>query len=63
MQRYEQASGIFFVIVAAAQLTRTILGLPVRVADFSVPVWASGVAFVVTAAFAVWAFRAAKAAP
>ena len=62
MRRYEQVSGVFFVIVAAAQLTRTILGLPVRVGDISVSVWASGVAFAVTAAFAVWAFRTAKAA-
>ena len=62
MRRYAQVSGVFFALVATAQLTRTVLGLPVRVAEYSVPVWVSGVAFVVTAALAVWGFRSAKAA-
>jgi len=62
MRRYEQVSGAFFCLVAAAQLTRVLLGWPVQVADVAVPVWASVLAFLVTAAFAIWAFRAAKRA-
>jgi hypothetical protein len=62
MRRYEQVSGVFFCLVAAAQLTRVLLGWPVRVADVAVPVWASVLAFLVTSAFAIWAFRAAKRA-
>lgn len=62
MRRYELVSGAFFCLVAAAQLTRVLLGWPVRVADLAVPMWASVLAFLVTSAFAIWAFRAAKRA-
>ncbi len=62
MRRYGQVSGAFFSLVAAAQLTRVLLGWPVRVADVAVPVWASVLAFLVTSALAIWAFRAAKGA-
>ena len=37
MRRYEQVSGAFFCLVAAAQLTRVLLGWPVQVADVAVP--------------------------
>lgn len=57
MRRYELVSGILFTIIALAQLTRTVLGWPVQVDGFSVPVWASGIAFLVTAFLALWAFR------
>jgi hypothetical protein len=62
MRRYERVSGAFFCVVAAAQLTRVLLSWPIRVADVTVPVWASVVAFLVTSAFAIWAFRAAQRA-
>ena len=61
MRRYELVSGIFFSILALAQLTRALLGWPVRVDGFSVPVWVSGVAFIIAAGFAVWGFRSAGA--
>ncbi len=57
MRRYELVSGIFFCILALAQLTRTLLGWSVQVDGFTVPIWFSGVAFLVAASFAVWAFR------
>jgi hypothetical protein len=60
MRRYEQVSGAFFCLVAAAQLTRVFLGWPVQVAGVPVPVWASVLVFLITSAFAIWAFRAAK---
>ena len=37
MRRYELVSGIFFSILALAQLTRTLLAWPVQVAGFWVP--------------------------
>lgn len=59
MRRYELVSGIVFSIIALAQLARTLLGWPVQVDLFTVPVWASGVAFLITGSLAVWAFRSA----
>jgi len=59
MRRYELVSGIIFTIIAFAQLTRTLLGWPVQVAGVSVPVWPSGLAFLITGSLAVWAFRSA----
>ena len=59
MRRYELVSGIVFSIIALVQLTRTLLGWPVQVDLFTVPVWVSGVVFLITASLAVWAFRSA----
>ncbi|MDP9177668.1 MAG: hypothetical protein M3O61_08315 [Gemmatimonadota bacterium] len=63
MRRYELVSGIVFTIIAVAQATRTLLGWPVEVAGANVPVFASAVAFLVTGALAVWAFRSARVPP
>jgi hypothetical protein len=60
MRRYEQVSGVFFSLVAIVQLARLVLRWPVQVASVSVPLWASAVAVVITAALAAWAFRAAS---
>ena len=62
MLRYVRVSGAFFGLIAAAQLVRTVRGWPVEVAGVTIPVWASGCAFVVAASFALWAFRSAKGA-
>jgi hypothetical protein len=59
MRRYELVSGVFFSILALAQLTRTLLAWSVQVAGFVVPVWFSGVAFFIVGGLAVWAFRSA----
>ena len=61
--RYEQVSGTVFAIVALVQLIRTVLGWPVQVDLFTVPVWFSGVAFLVTGGLAIWAFRSAGRQP
>ena len=58
MRRYAQVSGIFFALLALVQLTRTLSGWPVQVAGVTVPIWASAVAFAITASFAMWALRA-----
>ena len=60
MRRYELISGIIFTIVAVVQLLRTVLGWPVQVDLFTVPVWLSGVAFLITGSMAIWAFRLAR---
>ncbi len=63
MRRYEQISGALFTLMAIAQLTRSVLDLPVQVATVSVPVWASVLAFLVTGSLAIWAFRSLRGAP
>jgi len=60
MRRYELASGTAFAIVSLAQLTRVLMGWPVQIDLFTVPVWISGVAFLGTAGLAYWAFRVAR---
>ncbi|PYP53395.1 MAG: hypothetical protein DMD39_05030 [Gemmatimonadetes bacterium] len=63
MHRYELVSGIIFTIVALAQLTRTLLGWPAQVSSFNVPIWWSGLAFLIAGTMAVWAFRSAARSP
>lgn len=62
MRRYALVSGGVFTLLAAVQLTRTLVRWPVQVADVTVPVWASGCAFVIASALALWAFRTARGA-
>jgi hypothetical protein len=59
MRRYELVSGTVFALVSLLQLIRTVLGWPVQVDLFTVPIWFSGVAFLVTGGLATWAFRSA----
>jgi hypothetical protein len=59
MPRYEHVSGVFFALVSLAQLTRAVLAVPVQVGSYTIPVFASFIAFVITGALAVWAFRVA----
>jgi hypothetical protein len=62
MRRYEQVSGALFALIAIAQLTRALLALPAQVGTFTIPVWFSFVAFVVTGTLSIWAFRASRGA-
>jgi hypothetical protein len=59
MRRYTLVSGAFFSILALVQLTRALLAWPIQVASVNVPVWPSGLAFLIAGLFAVWAFRSA----
>jgi hypothetical protein len=59
MRRYEMVSGVIFTTVALVQLIRTLLGWPVQIDLFTVPVWFSAIAFLVTGGMAIWAFRSA----
>jgi hypothetical protein len=60
MRRYELVSGTAFAIVSLAQLTRVVMGWPVQIDLFTVPVWISVVAFLGTGGLATWAFRIAR---
>lgn len=62
MRRYVKVSGAFFCLLAAVQLTRTVMGWPVQVASVTIPDWASGVAFAIAISFAFWAWRTTKGA-
>ena len=62
MRRYGQVSGTLFALIALAQLTRAILGLPAQVGSIAIPVWFSVIAFLVTGSLALWAFRASRSA-
>ena len=57
MRRYEQVSGTIFAIVSLVQLTRIAMGWPVQIDLFTVPIWLSVIAFIVTGALSIWAFR------
>ena len=57
MRQFLTVSGIVFTFVCAAWITRMILGTPVRVNGFDVPVALSVVPMLVTGGMAIWAFR------
>jgi hypothetical protein len=61
MRRYVQISGLLFTVLALVQLTRLVLRWPVQVAGVSIPVWISGIAFLILGSFAIWALRAGAA--
>jgi hypothetical protein len=60
MRRYEMVSGIIFTVMAIVQLIRTVLGWPVQIDLFTVPVWFSAISFLVMGGMAAWAFRSAR---
>jgi len=60
MNSYAQVSGTLFALISVLQLVRFVRGWPAQVGDLAIPVWVSGLAFVVTGALALWAFRTAK---
>ena len=60
MRRYALVSGSVFALVTAAQVLRFMRQWPLRVGDVDVPVWASGVAALITASLSYWAFRSAR---
>ena len=62
MRRYVQISGALFGLIALAQLSRSILGLPAQVGNFAIPIWFSIVVFLITGSMAIWAFRGSRGA-
>ena len=57
MRTYAKFSGLFFTVLALVQLTRLVLRWPVQVAGVSIPLWVSGIAFLLLGSLAIWAFR------
>jgi hypothetical protein len=57
MPRYENVSGVFFALIALAQLMRAILRLPVQIGGLMIPVWFSFIAAAITGGLAIWAFQ------
>jgi hypothetical protein len=57
MRPFLIASGIVFTVVSAAWITRLVMGIPVVVNGYSVPVAWSIVPLVVTGSLALWAFK------
>jgi hypothetical protein len=53
---YIMASAIVFTVVGLVHLLRAIQGWPVELGTWTVPVWLSGVAFVLSAGLATWGF-------
>lgn len=56
-----QVAGFIFGLMSLAQLLRFTLHLDILVAGHVVPLWPSGVAFLVLAALSLWMWRLAKA--
>lgn len=55
-----KVSGLVFLLIAALHLVRLISGFEVVVGGAPLPLWANGVAFVVTLSLGIWMFRAQK---
>jgi hypothetical protein len=62
MGNYAQLSGVIFALVSALQLVRVVRAWPVLIDDVAIPVWVSGLVFVLAGAMSLWAFRLAKSA-
>lgn len=59
---YCLVSGVFFAFVAVVHLLRIVLGLPVQVDAYAVPMLFSWFGFFAPALLAFWAFRARRKA-
>ena len=56
-KEYCVVSGVVCSLVALAHLLRMVYGMSAQIDEYAVPMSVSWVAFIVTAALAVWAFR------
>ncbi len=60
MKPFTTVAAVIFSLVALLQLARFVLNWEVMVNGISIPVWASGFAFVIAAALAVMLWREAR---
>jgi hypothetical protein len=58
--RYALVSGVFFGVIALAQLIRAVNQVPVQIGSVAIPVWASWLAVLVTGSLCAWAFSSRK---
>jgi hypothetical protein len=54
---YNTITAVVFLIVALLHLLRAIFGWPAQIGDLSIPLWASWLALIVSAALAYFGFR------
>ena len=59
-RNYCITSGVLFSFVALVHVWRLVLGFPILIGVWSVPLSLSAVGGIVAGCFAVWAFRSAK---
>lgn len=57
MKPFTALAILVFTLVAVLQLIRVLMGWGVEIDDFSVPMWASGVAFFVAGGLAIMLWR------
>ena len=60
MKPFTTLAFVFLVLIALAQLTRFILGWEVTTHGFVVPVWLSGIAFVIAGGIAAMLWRESR---
>ena len=63
MKPFTAITVVLLALIALVQLLRFILGWEVTVNGLMVPVWLSGIAFVITAGLAVMVWREARRGP
>jgi hypothetical protein len=61
MKPFTTLTVVFLSLIAILQLTRFVQGWPVTVNGADIPVWASGIAFVIAAFLAVMLWRESRA--
>ena len=60
MRLVDRLAAVLLAVVSLAHLLRVIFGVPVTVADRIIPMWVSGVAFVVAGGLAIMLWRGAR---
>ena len=60
MKPFTATTAVFLALIALLQLARFILGWEVTVNGISVPVWASGIAFLIAGGLAAMLWREAR---
>lgn len=59
-RHYCITSGVVFALLALVHVWRLVLGSPIQIGAWSVPLSFSAVGAIVAGGFAVWAFRSAR---
>lgn len=60
---FSLTAGIVFLLISLAHLARILAGTPVVVQDIPIPIWASGVAMVITGFLSYEGFHFARKSP
>jgi len=54
---FNKVATLIFGLVAAAQLARLIFGFPILIGGVTIPIWASGIGFLVAGGMSLWGLR------